>query len=290
MKLTLQAPAKINLFLEVKDRRPDGYHTIESVMHTVSLYDEIILESRPAGITLSCSRPDLPVDERNLAFRAAAALQRELGASTGVHITLTKNIPLGAGLGGGSSDAAAVLTGLLALWDRQLPAGRLNRIAARLGADVPFFLSGGTAVARGIGEKLAPLAGITPARFILVYPGFGVSTPWVYQHLRLPLTRKQKITKIKAQLAHGCPPQEWGQYLYNRLEEVVFPAYPEIAHVKDELQQLGCFGLMSGSGSTVFGMLSSSENGEGEHIRSILEKKYRNVWLVASTLASKMTS
>jgi len=282
MKLKLRAPAKINLFLEVKNRRSDGYHTIESVMQAITLFDEIMIEPRQAGLSLACSRADLPTDERNLALRAAVFLQRELGITAGARITLKKVIPLGAGLGGGSSDAAAVLVGLLKLWKKRLPAERLGRLAARLGADVPFFLSGGTAIARGIGEKITPLAGVKSARFVLVYPGFGVSTPWVYQHLHFPLTRKQKITKIKTQLASGFPPREWGQYLYNRLEEVVFPAYPVIARIKEELRQLGCSSLMSGSGAAVFGLLPSS--GDGERIRARLKKQYRDVWLVTSTL------
>lgn len=282
MKLRLRAPAKINLFLEVKNRRSDGYHTIESVMQTVTLFDEITIEPRQTGLSLACSRADLPTDERNLALRAAVSLQRELGITDGARITLKKVIPLGAGLGGGSSDAAAVLNGLLKLWKKRLPAERLNRLAARLGADVPFFLSGGTAITLGIGEKVTSLAGVKSARFVLVYPGFGVSTAWVYQHLRFPLTRKQKITKISAQLTSGFPSREWGGCLYNRLEEVVFPAYPVIARIKEELRQLGCSSLMSGSGATVFGLLPSS--GDGELIRSRLKKRYGDVWLVTSTL------
>jgi 4-diphosphocytidyl-2-C-methyl-D-erythritol kinase len=280
--MKILAPAKINLYLEVKARRPDGYHDIESVMHTVSLYDELTITPQSAGITLVCSRRDLPTDERNLAMRAAVALRKKLGVTAGAKIVLKKNIPLGAGLGGGSSDAAAVLTGLLALWKKRLPAKELNALAAKLGADVPFFLAGGTALASGIGDRIKSLPGVKPASFLLVYPGFGVPTPWVYRHLSFPLTREQKITKIKAQLASGFPPRTWGQLLFNRLEEVVFPAYPGIRHVKSILHDLGCQSLMSGSGSTVYGLIPSE--GEGEKLRSKLKRLYKDVWLVQSVL------
>lgn len=276
------APAKINLFLEVKNRRPDGYHNLESVMHTVSLYDEITLAPQRSGLTLVCSRKDLPTDERNLAMKAAVALKKKLGVSAGARITLKKRIPLGAGLGGGSSDAAAVLKGLLALWKKELPPRELNSLAASIGADVPFFLTGGTAIARGIGDRITPLRNVQPALFLLIYPGFGVSTPWVYKHLSFPLTRKQKITRMKAQLASGFPPRMWGRHLFNRLEEVVFPQYPGIRHVKDLLHDLGCHSLMSGSGSTIFGLIPSSKEGEGKRIWSKLKKCYKDIWLVES--------
>ncbi|MHB9154113.1 MAG: 4-(cytidine 5'-diphospho)-2-C-methyl-D-erythritol kinase [Endomicrobiales bacterium] len=276
--IELLAPAKINLYLEVKGRRRDGYHTIESIMQTVSLFDRITLEARPKRISLECSLPGLPADKKNLAFRAAALLKEELGERRGARIVLEKNIPLGAGLGGGSSDAAAVLKGLLILWNRTLPKKTLVRLASRLGADVPFFLSGGTAVARGIGEKLTPLKNIRKAWYILVYPGYPVSTPWVYKNLRFPLTNKQKITKIRKLLEDSHPSYLWGRYLFNRLEEVVLSEFPDIADIKRLLERGGCKTLMSGSGSTVIGLVSTKE--KGERVLAELNKRKQNIWLV----------
>jgi 4-diphosphocytidyl-2-C-methyl-D-erythritol kinase len=278
--MKILAPAKINLFLEVTGRRPDGYHTLASVMQTVSLYDEITIVPHPSRLSLKCNRPDLPVDERNLALKAALRLKEALGVEAGATITLKKNIPLGAGLGGGSSDAAAVLKGLLKLWKKRIPREKLVKIAAGLGADVPFFLQGGAAVARGIGEKLEPIKGVPRAWFILVYPGFPVSTAWVYQNLCFPLTRKQKITTMKHLLQLNSPPDSWGRRMFNRLEDVVLPKYSDIRRIKETLEGLGCPSLMSGSGSTVFCMVPSLH--EGERMRMKLKRGYGDVWLVQS--------
>jgi 4-diphosphocytidyl-2-C-methyl-D-erythritol kinase len=280
MKLVLHAPAKINLFLEVKNRRPDGYHNIESIMHTVSLYDRITIETA-ATLSLVCDRPGLPVDEKNLAMKAAGVLRKRLGIAGGARITLEKRIPMGAGLGGGSSDAATVLKGLLRLWKTDLPEKELVCLAKELGADVPFFLYGGTAVARGIGEKIEMLEKVPPACFVLVNPGFGVATPWVYRNLHFPLTKKQKINRIKRLLQQKKPSELWGSRFFNRLEEVVFPAYPEIRQIKNILSESGCMSLMSGSGSTVFGLTSSKKTGDA--IKARLKKYKWGVWVVQST-------
>lgn len=280
-RIEVPAPAKINLYLEVLNKRRDGYHNLESVMQTVSLYDRIVIEARPKALSLVCSRKDLPTDKRNLAMRAAILLKEETGVKKGARIILEKNIPLGAGLGGGSSDAAAVLKGLCALWDLKLPEKTLISLAGKLGADVPFFMKGGMAVARGIGERLTPLIPvrkIKKAHFILIYPGFPVSTPWVYQNLRFPLTFKQKISNIKKLLEGGSPPSVWGKHLFNRLEEVVFPQYPMIEHTRKALEREGCFSLMSGSGSTVFGLVSTKK--AGERVLSRLKRATGSVWLV----------
>jgi 4-diphosphocytidyl-2-C-methyl-D-erythritol kinase len=272
------APAKLNLFLEIKRRLPDGYHALESVMQTVSLYDEITIVPRAKELTLSCSRPDLPTDEKNLALRAAYILRYRLGIASGAHIALDKRIPLGAGLGGGSSDAAAVLKGLLKVWKKRLPDEELVLLAKGLGADVPFFLKGGAAIATGIGEVLTPVPPVKDAWFVLVYPGFEVSSRWAYQNLHFPLTNKQKITKMRQLLETGARPEAWGPQLFNRLEQAVLPKYPKIQYIKDILAKLGCRSLMSGSGSTVFGLVSSRD--EGERIQTKLRKYKWGVWVV----------
>ena len=278
--IKILAPAKINLFLEVKNRRPDGYHNIDSVMQAVSLCDRITIVPDKTDLSLRCSLPELPCDEKNLALKAALRLKKELGVATGARITLEKNIPLGAGLGGGSSDAAAVLKGLLRLWKRSMPEKDLVKLAAGIGADVPFFFKGGAASVKGIGDIVEPLGKVPTAWFILINPGFGVPTPLVYQNLRLPLTKRRKINRIKQLLVQGIPPAAWGRHLFNRLEEEVLPNYPEIRYIKGILEGMNLDCLMSGSGSTVFGLLPSYE--KGREIKSKLTQHKWGVWVVKS--------
>jgi 4-diphosphocytidyl-2-C-methyl-D-erythritol kinase len=272
------APAKINIFLEVVGRRKDGYHNLESIMQTVSLYDRLTIKPAPGGITLKCSRKELPVDRSNLVMKAALLLKNELKISSGADIYLEKKIPLGAGLGGGSSDAAAALNGLLKLWKRKLPEARLNKLAAMVGADVPFFLCGGTAVARGIGERLEKLKRGKTAYILLVNPGFGVATKTVYENLSFPLTKKQKINRILELFKGGTSPRAWKKMMYNRLEEVVLPRYPEIESIKDIFRSQNCECLMSGSGSTVFGVVPGLK--AGKRMKSLFERSGWKSWLV----------
>lgn len=276
--MKILAPAKLNIFLEVVNRRKDGYHNIESVMQTVSLYDRLTIKPALSGITLRCNRKELPVDKSNLVMKAALLLKNELKISAGADIYLEKNIPLGAGLGGGSSDAAAAFIGLLKLWKSQLPEAKLNKLARLVGADVPFFLSGGTAAARGVGERLTKLKSPKIGYILLVNPGFGVATKTVYENLRFPLTKKQKINRILKLFKGGASPRAWKKMLYNRLEEVVLPRYPEIESIKDIFRSQNCECLMSGSGSTVFGVVPGIK--AGKRIRSLFERSGWKSWLV----------
>jgi 4-diphosphocytidyl-2-C-methyl-D-erythritol kinase len=276
--MKLLAPAKINLFLEVENKRPDGYHNINTVFQTVSLFDTIILKKRKSGLLLKCDNPDIPCDDRNLAIKAALALQKELNFTGGAEITIKKQIPVGAGLGGGSSDAAAVLSGLLKLWKKEMPLKRLTKVAARLGADVPFFLHKGTARATGIGDRIKRINGVEPSWYVLVYPGFGVPTAKVYKSLVLPLTRKKLINKIKHQLRYSSLLK--GGFIFNRLEDAVLPRYPEIRKVKTVLKSMGIHCMMSGSGSTVFGVVDSQR--AGELVRAKLKDRPWSVWVVKS--------
>ena len=278
--MKILAPCKINLFLEVRNRRPDGYHNIESVMQAVSLCDELEFKAADKEISLKCDVPGLPTDDRNLVIRAAKLLRKELGVVSGASITLKKRIPMGAGLGGGSSDAAATLKGLLKLWKKKISVKRLVKIAGSIGADVPFFLKGGTAIARGIGDRIIPLKNVRKSYFVIVYPGFGVATRGVYQNLRFPLTNKRKINKIRAPLESFGSSGEWGLYLYNRLEDAVFPKYPEISFIKEKIRSLGHQSLMSGSGSSIFGIVPSRE--AGKRLQGALKSSKQSVWVVES--------
>jgi len=252
MSLLILSPAKINLFLRVTGKRPDGYHDLFSLMCRVSLYDEVILNPSSGAISLRCSDPSLPGDETNLAFRAAKCFLETLGCNEGCDIRLTKRIPIAAGLGGGSSNAASVLLGLNHLHGYPLPRENLMRMGRSLGADVPFFLFQSPALASGIGDELETYPGLPPWPVLIVCPSLHVSTRMVYQNLNLQLTNHQKRpTRTHLNKAAFNP----SFHLYNDLEAVTLALHPELIRIKDCLKSLGAVGaLMSGSGPSVFGL------------------------------------
>ncbi|NOY53890.1 MAG: 4-(cytidine 5'-diphospho)-2-C-methyl-D-erythritol kinase [Deltaproteobacteria bacterium] len=257
--LTLSAPAKINLGLLVRGKRPDGYHEIETVLQTVSLYDEIFIEEGGEGIELTLDTPGLPTGKENLVVRAAGRFYREIGKTPHLRIGLKKKIPVGAGLGGGSSDAAATLAALNRLRGNPLPLSRLMELAAELGMDVPFFLFSATALATGRGEKLQRLPSPSPPLWILlVHPGFHISTKKVYQGVKLGLTTKNKHISIRRFLVTTFT--RGHSVLSNDLERVTFEAYPRLREIKETILDLGALeGAMSGSGSTLFGIFPDRE-------------------------------
>ena len=260
--IELKASAKINLYLAVKGKRADGYHEIESLMQKIDLADRIQLRIGGQGIRLTCVGADLPTDKGNLVFRAADAFLRKTGGS-GVDITLEKKIPVAAGLGGGSSDAAAVLRGLNRLFATELPDEELLALAKPLGADVPFFMYDWPAAwATGIGEELTPAAPLANCHLVLVNPGISVSTGWVYKNFALTsgcntfiLARGRQSSDSRSHWRPKMP-----EDLYNDLEAVTISHYPEIEQIKNELRHDGAVGvLMSGSGPTVFGIFTDPD-------------------------------
>jgi 4-diphosphocytidyl-2-C-methyl-D-erythritol kinase len=272
-KIKINAYAKLNLTLKILGQRPDGYHDIDSVFHCISLHDELILSPRRDGrIVLNCNDPKLPVDGSNLAYRAAMmlrdlAIKKHPGKKTfGATISLDKNIPIGAGLGGGSSDAAAVLLGLKELWELgDLTPSRLKKAAASLGSDVPFFLRGGTAQVTGRGENVRIRKCPKEYHFVLVYPGFPVSTAWAYKNHKKTknrLTKEHKFSKMLLKLCgSGKPAVDISRYLINDLEPAVIPCHPRISRVKADLLKAGALGsMMSGSGSSVFGLFTDADS------------------------------
>lgn len=259
--IELLAPAKINLCLHVLGRRADGYHELHSLMCGVSLYDHLALRPDAAGDKLVCSHPEVPGDASNLAMRALLTFNRTLRrysdiAPRHVAIHLTKQIPVGAGLGGGSSDAAAVLKGLNRLYGQPFGRERLLALALELGADVPFFIDQRPSLAEGVGERLTPYAGLPSYWTVLVYPGFGLSTAQVFKNLTLALTKSKK--KLR-----NCPFKNGDfsapDHLHNDLEAGVGDRFAVIQKIKQELARLGAIGsLMTGSGSVVYGLYADA--------------------------------
>ena len=274
--MKILSPAKINLFLQVTGKRSDGYHDLFSLMCCVTLYDTIFLQFGTEKIEIESSHPQIPLDEANLAYKSADLFFKTLGIKEGVKITIEKNIPIAAGLGGGSSNAASVLRGLNRHYDFPFSQARLAAFGRSLGADVPFLLSQNPALATGIGEKLEPYREPLPYRVIIVDPGFGISTAEVYQKLNLRLTKyKKKITKPSLMKTDF----NVSQHLCNDLEAVTELKYPEIKSVKEQLIKQGALGaLMSGSGPTVFGLFSDQEKA-GKAMQAIGRNPRWNAYL-----------
>jgi 4-diphosphocytidyl-2-C-methyl-D-erythritol kinase len=271
-RLELTACAKINLALEVLNRRPDGYHEIATVMQTVDLADRLVLEEADE-LTVRTSAPGVPTDERNLAYRAAATLREAAGLERGVRIALDKRIPVGAGLGGGSTDAAAVLAGLNRLWGLRWPVARLQELAVGLGMDVPFFLRGGAALATGRGERLAPIDSAALA-LVLVNPRFALSTAEVYGRVTPAMYSDGSLARRMAKALAGRRPGRVAAGLHNGLEPAVRAAHPAIGQMQAALLAAGALGAaMSGSGPTVFGVARS-----WEHARQIRGRVVRGAW------------
>jgi 4-diphosphocytidyl-2-C-methyl-D-erythritol kinase len=256
--MTIDAPAKVNLTLRVLGRREDGFHEIETLMTPVTLADrlEITVRGEP-GIRLTCSDASVPSDASNLAHRAAAVFGEHTGLRFGVDIHLQKNIPHGAGLGGGSSDAAAVLVALDRLLETKLPTSELERLAATIGSDIPFFIRCQPAVCRGRGEILEPFEGLPTADILLVKPPFPIPTPWAYQ-----AWAASEKTPATFQQFHGSIP------LMNDLEAPVFSKYLLLPVLKEALREQNgvSAAMMSGSGSTIFAILNDAAVGIEEWI------------------------
>jgi 4-diphosphocytidyl-2-C-methyl-D-erythritol kinase len=259
--MTVRSHAKINLGLRVLGRRQDGFHDISTIFHRVDLFDTLHFEITGGDVTLECNWDDIPTDDGNLCVRAARLLLASDAAKVpgekGVHIALHKNIPSGAGLGGGSANAAAVLRALPPLLGLSISEKNLLDIALRLGSDVPFFLREGSAAARGRGEELEYFSWSCPWWIVLVNPGIHVSTAWAYGSLRLAAHPEDPDLRTALEQA-PTDPEALSVLLHNDFEDAVMEAQPHIRLVKDTMMQAGAAGaLMSGSGSSVFGLFDS---------------------------------
>lgn len=258
MKVYEKAPAKINLLLDVLRKRSDGYHEVEMVMTMVDLADRLEMEELPRDtIIISSQAGFIPLDEKNLAFQAAKLIKERYEVKQGVYIHLDKKIPVAAGLAGGSSDAAAALRGLNRLWRLGIPDEELQALGAELGSDVPFCVTGGTAIASGRGERLQPIANPPQCWVILAKPPINVSTADIYRRLRADRITEHPSLADMVQAIGGHDFYGVCRSLGNVLEDVTLPLYPEVQQLKDAMMKLGADGvLMSGSGPTVFGLVS----------------------------------
>jgi 4-diphosphocytidyl-2-C-methyl-D-erythritol kinase len=254
---SLPSLAKVNLNLRVLGRREDGFHEIVTILQTISLHDTLTFEHSDKGIELTCDDPDVPLDGTNLIIKAAKALRAEFGGADGARIELKKRIPIGGGLGGGSSNAAVTLIGLLRLWSLDVSGEKITGIAATLGADVPFFLRGGSARATGSGTTIEALHDLTLGPMVVVTPDVRVSTRDAYANLGVASLTTDDAERI---LLNYCFEAETLDDTVNDFEKTVFAAFPEIANVKTRLIELGAVkAMMSGSGASVFGIFENEE-------------------------------
>lgn len=256
----IKAYAKINLGLDVIKRLPNGYHQVKMIMQTVDICDELFLEKAAAGVALTTDSGELPADENNLVYKAALLMQEKFGLTEGVRIHLKKNIPIAAGMAGGSTDAAAAMKGISRLFGLDVPLRQLMDYGVSIGADVPYCLMGGTALAEGIGEKLTALPPAPHCYILVAKPDISVSTKFVYEHLDAAgLSRHPDIDGMRAAIEIGSL-KGILERMENVLETVTVPSYPIIDTLKRRLRELGAANsLMSGSGPTVFGIFSERQ-------------------------------
>ncbi len=285
-QLRVLAPAKVNLVLRVLDRRSDGYHNLWSLMQTVGLEDELLLTVRPgsAGVTLHCDDPTLPTDSRNLAVRAADLVLERAGRALGLTIRITKRIPVSAGLGGGSSDAAGTIFGLNRLLGLGWSLDDMARVGEQLGSDVPFFFHGPSALVGGRGEVVTPLSLSGRRWLVLVHPGFPIQTKWAYDRLA---ASRRTVPPLSAALTRLGEQRNvaWDEVIplmENDFEPALLPVHGELGAIKTELLEAGAeAALLSGSGATVFGVFR--QEGEALRARDLAQKsKGRRAFAVRS--------
>lgn len=279
-RITLKAYAKINLGLDVTGRLPNGYHTVKMIMQTLGICDEVTLEKTVKGIHITTDSAELPNNEDNLMWKAAALMQQTYRIPGGVLIHLVKNIPIAAGMAGGSTDAAAVMRGMNLLYDLNIPKEELMTLAVSIGADVPYCILGGTALAEGIGEELTSLPPMPACYLLVAKPDINVSTKYVYEHLDKAQALQHPdidgiVSSIMNQDINGVLSR-----LGNVLETVTVPAYPVINTLKEEMLRLGAEGtLMSGSGPTVFGIFRDLPSAESAYIQLKQEKLAKQIFV-----------
>lgn len=262
-KLTLRAMAKVNLGLDVVRRMENGYHEVRMIMQSINLYDELTFEKSENGIQLVIDKKELPADESNLIYKSVRLIEEHHPLPCGVRITLKKNIPMAAGMAGGSTDAAATFHGLNRLFSLGMDMEEMKRLGVKIGADVPFCMVGGTMLSEGIGELLTPLPKVPEAYLVIAKPDISVSTKYVYENLHVDrITHHPDMRAVEMAIRSGDL-SEMCAHMENILENVTETKYPVIAQIKEKLIENGAVtALMSGSGPTVFGIFEEKEIAE----------------------------
>ena len=269
--MVLRAYAKINLGLKVLGKRKDGYHDIETIFHRIDLFDEIAIEPAGESIELTADGFEIPLDEENLCWKAIELMRGKTGSTNGASVKIGKRIPVGAGLGGGSSDAAAVLKALPSIWNIHVDPSTLAEVALELGSDVPFFLHTRSAFAAGRGERLKFVKVSLPQWILLVTPNIHISTAWAYAQLSGTINSSRKPVKLYDE--SSCTVAPLRVLMENDFEPVVFAAYPIVSDLKHDLLKWGAeHALLSGSGSSVFGLFTAER--AARDAAELLQKKY----------------
>lgn len=281
--ISLKALAKINLGLDVVRRREDGYHDVRMIMQTIHLYDKLdIQKTKEEGIAITSNLSYVPTNENNLVYKAGKLLMDEFDIKEGVSVYLQKRIPVAAGMAGGSTDAAAMLYGMNQIFDLGLSRKDLMERGVKIGADVPYCLMRGTALAEGIGEKLTSLPPMVKCPVLIAKPGISVSTKFVYENLKLNEETihpdiDQLVTDIKAKDLHAI-----AGYMGNVLESVTIPEYPVIAQIKEQMMKTGAVNaMMSGSGPTVFGLFEDEETAKEAYYAMIKTGLAKQVYVTS---------
>jgi 4-diphosphocytidyl-2-C-methyl-D-erythritol kinase len=280
--ISLRCPAKINLSLDVIGKREDGYHLLRMIMQSVSLFDVVTIKSGQDNIRVFCENKDVPCNESNIAFKAAKLILEKYKIEDGVHIFIEKNIPIAAGLAGGSTDAAGVIKGINELYKLNLTIQEMMDIGLKIGADVPYCIIGGTALAEGIGEKLTRLEPIKETWCVLAKPPIAVSTVEVYKGLKLDeLTEHPETDRIISYIENGDI-ESIGQNMVNVLETVTIKKYSVISEIKNVMMGFHALGsMMSGSGPTVFGLFADKDTAEKCYNK--IREDFKEVYLVKTS-------
>ncbi|WP_370835484.1 4-(cytidine 5'-diphospho)-2-C-methyl-D-erythritol kinase [Clostridium tertium] len=276
--MRMKAYAKVNISLDIVGKREDGYHLLEMIMQSIDLYDEIVIEKQKKEITIKCNKPYVPTDERNLAYKAAQLFIEKYDIDSGVNINIKKNIPVCAGLAGGSTDAATVLKIMNSLFDINASDEELMVLGLKLGADVPYCIKGGTALCKGIGEEVTALKGFKDKVIVLVKPPFGVSTNSVYQEFNIEKARNHPNTSLIIDAINNDNLKMVCDNMKNLLENVTLRKHKILINIKEEMRHNGAMGtMMSGSGPTVFAFFDDML--KAQRCFEKMKEKYSDVFI-----------
>ena len=279
--ISLKAYAKVNLSLDILGKRPNGYHDVEMIMQQITLYDKVDIKKTEKDITIHTDCYYVPSDPRNIAYKIAKDVLDKYTITSGIHIEIKKTIPVAAGLAGGSADAAAVIMGLNDLFGLKMTIQEMKDIAVKHGADIPFCIEGGAAVARGIGEELEIIPSLQNVWMVLVKPPIGVSTQSVYKSLVVDEIKNHPETNNLIEAMHGNDYRYVANNMYNVLEEITSKRYSIIGRIESKMREYGALGtMMSGSGPTVFGIFKNYK--KAETASRHLKRKYKDVFVVTT--------